>query len=79
MARHHMPGASADPLLTRYRQLRQGERDLRLQLATSQLASFLHMLCSEFRIGWLSRSIILSFVALRRDLRARPQNRRAGR
>lgn len=79
MAGHHTLGTSSDPRLRAVRRARQYERDLRLQLATSQLAAFFHLLCSEFRIGWLSRSVILTWVALRRHLRARCQVRRAGR
>ena len=79
MATHRSVRADPDPRVQAYRQLRQYERDLRLQLATSQLASFFHLLCSEFKIGWLSRSVILTWVAVRRHLAARRASREQAR
>jgi hypothetical protein len=79
MATHRTHRAVADRRLVEYRQLRQQQRDFRVQLAVSQLASFLHLLCSELKVGWLSRSLILTWVAIRRDLATRRQSRRQGR
>ena len=79
MATHRRSRSGADPRLTAHGQRRRYERELRAQLAGSQIASFFHLLCSEFKLGWLSRSVILTYVALRRTWLARRASRRAAR
>jgi len=79
MATQRSVNVSPDPRVRAYRQLRQREREFQLELATSQLASFLHLLCSELKLSWLSRSLILTRVALRRHRAARRATRKPAR